>query len=62
LAKITAEMVVNIFQLRLGGMRVHKIGEHFGLCKQHVSDILNRKRWQHINTGIVVHKRVRKIA
>jgi hypothetical protein len=61
-ARITAEIVGEIFQLRIGGMRVHRIGELFGLSKQHVSDILNRKRWQHVDTGIVVHKRTRRVA
>jgi len=46
-AKITKEIVLEI--RRIGKkMKLTEIGEIYGLSFQHISDIINRKKWKHI--------------
>lgn len=51
-AKLDTNKVSGIFQDRRDGMLVHEIADKRGVCKQHVSDILNGKRWQHLGLSL----------
>jgi len=48
-SRLTTGQVHRIFDLRESGMSHGKIAEEIGICRQHVTDILAGKRWNHIH-------------
>ena len=47
-ARLTAEKVQRIFQLRGEGWTQERLGAEFGVSQVHISDILARKKWAHV--------------
>lgn len=47
-ARFTAQDIIAIRKLSAEKVSGVEIARRFGMCKQHVSDIINRKRWAHV--------------
>jgi len=48
-SKITEEDAYEIFRLRKEGKTQKEIGQAFGISREQARDIINRKRWKHLN-------------
>jgi hypothetical protein len=48
MSKLTESDIPEIFKLRGEGKSQRAIADAFGACQQHISDILNRKAWKHV--------------
>ena len=50
-AKLTEENVISIFRCRRDGWTLERLAMQFGVSFQHISDILSRRRWAHVELG-----------
>lgn len=48
LARLVEANVVEMRRLRTAGASVKELAERFGVSTNHVTDIINRKRWSHV--------------
>tara|TARA_R100000988_G_scaffold623_2_gene394 strand:+ start:585 stop:980 length:396 start_codon:yes stop_codon:yes gene_type:complete len=47
-AKLKESDIKPIFELRQKGLRLREIAEVYGVSHQNISDVLNRKKWKHV--------------
>lgn len=45
---LTERDVLDVRELHAGGLGMREIGRSFGICHQHVGDIIRRRTWKHI--------------
>ena len=47
-AKLTSDQILQIRALHAAGHKAVDLGKRFGCCESNISQIVNRRRWNHI--------------